>query len=306
MGRRGPALGTEPGAPPAADDRFTRPRQPKSGGDRRTGPLRSGGISRTCRQRRSARRSRAARPSLSHSARRREPCQAWRAFAVTVTWWPACVTTPFVALAACWSPDQTNVSGSPVAPSTRSLAENALPAPAASQLTWQSRAASGGLANSMSSRACSANQRPAAGSCDAALRIRRATRAAIALAVGLAGHLDPQVRVDERGARGRRGPLAEPARGRVAPVLGVRVRRRPGHPTGPPLRLVSITKCVDGTVEPSRLRVALRRAGGVQGGIGVADAPLAVVREVRRPTSRCRPSRSSTGWGSCRAPRPAL
>ena len=63
--------------------------------------------------------------------------------------------------------------------------------------------------------------------------VERSGGAAVALAVGLAGHLDPQVRVDERvaGRGGRRG--AETAVGRVAPVLRVRVRPRPGTSTDP-------------------------------------------------------------------------
>src|SRR5215510_14476174 len=57
----------------------------------------------------------------------------------------------------------------------------------------------------------------------AALGVRAADHSAVALAVGLAGDLDPQVRVDERvaGAGGR--PKAEAAIGRVAPGLRVLV-----------------------------------------------------------------------------------
>ena len=54
-----------PAPPPDVRPAHHTPAAAKSGGSRRTDPLRSGGISRTCRRRRSARRSRAARPSLS-------------------------------------------------------------------------------------------------------------------------------------------------------------------------------------------------------------------------------------------------
>src|SRR4051794_14329717 len=65
----------------------------------------------------------------------------------------------------------------------------------------------------------------------------RAGDAAVALAVGLARRLDPQVRVEQRpgDARGPRPrPLAQPAPGRVAPVLRVRVGAGGRRPRAPP------------------------------------------------------------------------
>src|ERR1044071_7228487 len=53
----------------------------------------------------------------------------------------------------------------------------------------------------------------------AALGVRAAAHSAVALAVGFAGYLDPEICIDERVARAGGGPYAEAAVRRVAPVV---------------------------------------------------------------------------------------
>ena len=137
----------------------------------------------------------------------------------------------------------------------------------------------------------------------AALGVERAPGAAIALAVGLAGHLDPQV-ARRRAACPSRWSAARRRRGPAGctspPHPG---RRPPGYCHGPcPLRLVSMTKCVVGSTPPSDDAYRDSMPSVFSAGQPHPTLHSAVLRQSRRRSSRWPDRRSSTG---CRTRRSA-